>query len=84
MDSVIKFAPALPCCTLNGDRPCGNPATVGLVWYNGNWWSLQPICRSCTEATAKVYRVISLDDELKPGREQPQDEPQAAATTEND
>lgn len=71
MDKLIKFDPALPCSTINGDALCNKPAHVGIAYPATGGWMLQPICADCTQAMAKVYSVVFWSDELKPEKEQP-------------
>jgi hypothetical protein len=55
---IVRIDPALPCGTVSGDSICGRPATVAHVdpGTNGTWIML-PICKQCTEATARMYGV---------------------------
>lgn len=73
LDQVLRFEPALPCCTLNGDSLCGKPATGGIGWYTGSHWYLQPICADCIAATARLYAVKVLDPSLT-AKEEPKNE----------
>lgn len=56
----------LPCSVRNFDNPsgiCGKPALVASVspyddggeWATPGRWIVQPVCRECTAAMAKVY-----------------------------
>lgn len=55
--SIRKPTPADP------DAICGKPASVASAWPqepDGPWptpglWTMQPICRECAEAAAKIY-----------------------------
>lgn len=66
----LEAAYALPCSirkptASDPDAICGKPATAAVAWLQepaGEWptpglWTLQPICRECAEAAAKVYGV---------------------------
>ena len=66
MDTIIKFDPALPCATTDGEILCNKPATVAIVYPAAGGWMIMPICEDCTIATAKVYGVAWVADELKP------------------
>jgi hypothetical protein len=63
---VIQLRTPLPCSIRNFDNEsdiCGKPATVAHCWPHepdGLWatpglWTLQPVCRECAAAAAKVY-----------------------------
>jgi hypothetical protein len=69
VDTTISFEPPLPCRTTNGDSYCGKPATVGIAYDGPGGFRLMPVCRDCTLAVAKLYKVVSLADELKPEKE---------------
>ena len=56
-DGVLTFRPALRCASLIAIRThCTNEATAGSVarMRDGSY-VLQPMCRQCAEATARVY-----------------------------
>ena len=57
---TMTFDPPQPCCTLAAiGRRCGNPATVGAYWTNGDGsMYVQPVCKVCAEAWAKVDGVL--------------------------
>jgi len=70
VDKIIRFDPALPCATTNGETLCNKPAKVGIAYPAAGGWMLQPICKSCATAMGRVYQVVFLDDELKPDKKE--------------
>ncbi len=57
---TMTFDPPQPCCTLAAiGRRCGQPATTGYFWSNGDGsLFVQPMCKQCAAAMAKVYGVL--------------------------
>lgn len=54
----------LPCSIYNPltNTACGKPATVAWAYRKENqlppllgWWEVQPVCKDCAMAAAKVY-----------------------------
>lgn len=57
--TTITFAPPLPCCTVQGDRICGKPATTGTLhpWGSAGIYIVQPFCEDCVRALVRVYGI---------------------------
>lgn len=57
--TIVELVTPLPCATRKEAGTCGKPATVAYAYPQPDGgWLLQPICKECTEATARLYKII--------------------------
>jgi len=69
-NSIIRIAPALPCCTWQDQATCGKPASVATLYPLGSGqYILQPICEDCTRSMANIYNVLGWEADMQPKEE---------------